>query len=187
MARGQTGIVLGVTVASGLALACAGRRQITAPPDANTREGRSSVRILAPPESGAGSLEPSDVSITPAYASPENALPEYPAYALKAGCRSGVVPVRVYVGADGNVTAQRDIPGRPLAGDQCHSAFRAAVQGVVQTWTFAPAFRQTHRPGPDPGDGRPPLPVWEQSPIPIYLDFEFLFQVVEGKGVVRSR
>jgi outer membrane biosynthesis protein TonB len=176
-----------VTVASLLALACAAHRHVDAPADRATREGQTSVHVLTAPDVGTASVEASDVRITPAYASPENALPDYPAYALRAGCRDGLVPVRVHVGADGNVTAQRDIPGRPLPDDQCHSAFRAAVQGAVRDWKFAPAFRVTQLPGRDPGDGRPTVPRWEQSPIAIYVDLEFAFQVVEGKGVVRSR
>jgi len=28
---------------------------------------------------------------------------------------------------------------------------------------------------------------WEQSPITIYIDFEFSFQLVHGKGVVHTR
>lgn len=142
------------------------------------------MRLLNQPEAGSGTPDPSAERITPAYASPENKLPEYPAHALRAGCRDGLVPVRVYIGTDGNVAAQRDIPDRPLPADECHMAFRAAVQGVVDDWRFAPAFRQTPVPGPDP---RAPIMRWKQTPITIYLDFEFSFQVVQGKGVVRTR
>jgi hypothetical protein len=94
------------------------------------------------------------------------------------------VPVRVYVGTDGNVAAQRDIPSRPLPSDDCHLAFRAAVQSAVQDWKFAPAFRQKPVPGSDP---RAPIMRWEQTPVAIFLDFEFSFQVVQGKGVVHTR
>jgi hypothetical protein len=125
--------------------------------------------------------------MVPARASQENRLPEYPAYALRAGCRDGVVPVRVHIDADGNVTAQRDVPGRPLAEDQCHSAFRASVQGAVADWRFAPAFRQTMSPGRDLGDGQTAIPRWEQSAVAIYVDFEFRFDVKEGKGAVRTQ
>jgi outer membrane biosynthesis protein TonB len=158
-----------------------------ATPRVELAEGRTSVRALNTPTVETGTPDPSSERITPAYASPENLPPEYPAYALKAGCRNGVVAVRVYLGADGNVTAQRDVPERPLPSDSCHVAFRAAVQGAVKDWRFAPAFRLTPVPGRDPGDGRPPLVRWEQSPIAVYLDFEFSFEIVQGKGVVRGR
>jgi hypothetical protein len=149
-------------------------------------EGRTSYRALASPDVSAGAAPASSERITPAYASAENEAPEYPAYALKAGCRSGTVPVRVDVGATGNVTDQRDIPERPLPSDGCHMAFRAAVQSVVKDWKFAPSYRMTPVPGPE-RDGQPGIPSWSQTPIAVYLDFEFSFEVVGGKGVVRSR
>jgi hypothetical protein len=169
-------------------IACSAHRRVESPAIGDPREGRTSARLLTSPEAGSGRPDPSIEKITPAYASSENTLPEYPAYALQAGCRAGTVPVRIHIGADGNVAAQRDVPGRPLPDDQCHMAFRAAVQGAVQGWKFAPAFRVTPTPGPDrDGDGRPDFQRWRQEPIMIYLDFEFRFEVVEGKGVVRSR
>jgi hypothetical protein len=150
------------------------------------QEGRTSVRALKPPDVATGQVETVNESVTPAYASGENKVPEYPAYALKAGCRAGTVPVRVYVGPDGNVTSQRDIPERPLPSDGCHMAFRAAVQGAVNDWKFAPAYRMKPVPGPA-REGQPGLTRWEQTPIAVYLDFEFFFELVGGKGVVRSR
>jgi hypothetical protein len=164
-------------------LACA--RQVPAPTLAPP-EGRTSFRALVPAGADKATVEAASETITPAYASPDNQPPEYPAYALEAGCRSGTVPVRVFVGADGNVTGQKDIPGRPLPGDNCHVAFRAAVQGTVNGWKFAPAYRVASVPRPT-RDGEPGITRWDQSPIPVYLDFEFFFEVVAGKGVVRSR
>jgi hypothetical protein len=173
---------LGWVVALPFAVACA-RRAVVAPP---VLEGRTSVRALKPPEVAEGTVEALSESITPAYASGENKVPEYPPHALKAGCRAGTVPVRVYVGPDGNVTSQRDIPEHPLPSDGCHMAFRAAVEGVVNDWRFAPAYRMKPVPGPV-RDGQPGIARWEQTPIAIYLDFEFTFEVIGGKGVVRRR
>lgn len=152
------------------------------------REGRTSVRLLPAEKVGSGSSEAADEIVTPAWASADNALPRYPSHALEAGCRDGVVPVRVHVGTDGNVAAIRNVPGRPIATDDCHAAFQGAVKEAVAAWRFAPAFRQTPSPGPDvDGDGRPDLTRWEQVAVPIYLDFEFLFTVVDGRGEVRAR
>ena len=36
-------------------------------------------------------------------------------------------------------------------------------------------------------DPRAPVLRWEQEAIAVYLDFEFSFEIVAGKGVVRSR
>jgi hypothetical protein len=175
------------TLAALVLAGCASRLPPPAPAP-SAREGRTSVRVL---ESSSRPEPPPDAvveRITPAFASDQNELPEFPDYALKAGCQHGVVPVRLYVGADGNVAGVHPIPGRPVVDDQCHSALWAATCGAVQKWRFSPALRQTPRPGPDlDGDGRPDFPLWEQRPIMIYLDFEFTFDVVEGRGVVQAR
>lgn len=183
------GLVLGVASLAVLAVAAAcGVRQ--RPPGAGpeaTREGETSVRVLTrepAPEPEGVVVE----TITPAYASDENELPEYPAHALEAGCQQGIVPIRVYVGADGNVERVDGIPDMPVANDQCHSAFWGATCIAVQDWRFAPAFRQRSVPGLDfDGDGQPDFTRWEQTAVRIYLDFEFTFRVVDGKGEVRTR
>jgi len=179
----------GRAAAAGLVLsvACGARpaRVVTPAPD---RTGVSSVRVL---ENAAGKPALPDAVVermTPAYASDANALPVYPAHALAAGCRDGTVAVRLHVGDDGNVSKAAYVPDRPVAEDACHSAFWATTFSAVQAWRFAPAFRQTPRPGPDlDGDGRPDFTRWEQTPAAIYLDFEFAFRVVEGRGQVLSR
>jgi outer membrane biosynthesis protein TonB len=146
------------------------------------------MRVLnapAAPADGDVAAAPAE-RLTPAYASADNRLPDYPPIALKAGCRSGTVAVRVHIDREGNVSAQRDVPGHPLPADDCHMAFRASVQSAINSWRFAPAFRQT--PVADPAaEARAPVVHWKQEPIAIYLDFEFTFDVVAGKGVVRSR
>jgi len=149
-------------------------------------EGRTSVRVLNAPATPSEGAVATTERLTPAYASPDNRLPDYPAVALKAGCRRGIVAVRVHIDPEGNVSAQRDVPGRPLPADDCHMSFRASVQSAINTWRFAPAFRQT--PIVDPAaDPRAPVLRWKQEPIAIYLDFEFTFDVVAGQGIVRSQ
>jgi len=56
----------------------------------------------------------------------------------------------------------------------------------LDAWKFAPAFRQTPMPEPS-ADPLAPVLRWRQEPIAIYVDFEFLFEVVGGKGIVRTR
>jgi len=152
-----------------LAASCAGKRP--APPPPEPPQGRTSVRPLVEAEIEAGAAVP-DPSMTPVYASEDNAPPEYPAYALRSGCRDGTVAVRVVIGPDGNVQEQTEVPGRPVPGDACHQAFRTAAAGAVARWRFAPAFRVSRR---------------EQVPTAVHVDFEFVFEVVDGKGRVRSR
>ena len=167
--------------------ACAPKQARVVPP-VPTMEGRTGVRVLPNADGdGPADVQRTEAQLTPAYASDQNRLPEYPAYALAFGCRQGVVPVRVHIGTDGNVAAQTDIPGRPLADDACHTAFRAAVQGAVSAWKFAPAFRLTAFPGRDvDGDGRPDRKRWESVAVAIHVDMEFTFDVVAGQGVVRT-
>jgi hypothetical protein len=170
-----------------LSARCGARSRPPLVAPAATPTGVTSVRVL---DNNAKQPPPDTQveTITPAFASDDNELPVYPPYALRAGCGYGVVPIRVYVGTDGNVSTVKSISNRPVADDQCHSAFWAATSGAVQRWRFAPAIRQTPKPGADvDGDGRPDLTRWEQTPVMIYLDFEFTFRVVEGKGEVQPR
>jgi hypothetical protein len=185
MRRPAPGLLLrrcGATAILPFALACAAHRP-PPPPATDVGEGRTDYRVVNEPERGAPEITATSDRVTTIFASEDNPPPEYPAYALRAGCRDGVVPVRVLIGTDGNVSGQQDIPGRPLPEDPCHVAFRAAVQGAVARWRFTPAFRQQAEPDPE----RPGLVRWRQTPIPIYVDYEFLFSVVDGKGVVRPR
>lgn len=171
--------------------ACAARAGVArAPvtPDDPWREGRARYRALPPPATSGGAAEVSAATLTPAYASPENALPVFPDFALRAGCDGGVVRARVFVGADGNVTGSEDLAAaEPEASGRCPAALRGAVHAAVSRWRFAPAFRVRPRERPPTADGRPRLPEWEQTPVPVFLDFEFTFEVVDGKPAVRLR
>jgi hypothetical protein len=144
--------------------------------------------LVDPPAATLGTEEKPAETITAAYASDQNRPPDYPPHALKAGCQEGIVPIRLYVGADGQVAKAGPIPNRPVKDEACHSAFWAATWSAVQGWRFAPAFRLVPKPGPDvDGDGVPDFSAWEQTPIMVYLDFEFTFTVVDGKGQVLAR
>jgi outer membrane biosynthesis protein TonB len=151
-------------------LACGCARQPPPPPPAPP-SGRTSVRPLVQADVQAGVAVP-DTRVTPVYPSELNAPPEYPAYALRSGCREGTVAARVIIDEDGNVREQVEVPGRPLPGDACHQAFRTAAAAAVARWKFAPAFRVSGR---------------KQVPVAVHVDFEFLFEVVDGRGFVRSR
>jgi hypothetical protein len=163
-----------------LLVAAACRRPVAQPED--PERGRSSARVLTKPEIETGTPWPTDTQITPVYASQENQLPEFPAYALRHGCRGGIVATRLYVGADGNVTGQGDVPDRPVPAGPCFVAFQAAVQTAVKEWRFAPAFRMERVASDDT-----PVPKWKQTAIAVYVDYEFKFEVSGGKGVVRAR
>ncbi len=166
--------------ATGLAVllaCCAAKRATVVPsPSEDPLAGRSSVRILNSPEVGRV-REESRVTVVPAEAGPENALPVYPPAALQARCGSGVVPIRIHIGTNGRVVRQSEVPGRNLAGDSCHGLFAEAVRTAVSRWGFFPAMRHVCE-----GDGT----ACTDTPITIFLDLEFRFEVVSGKGIVTT-
>lgn len=171
--------------------ACAARSAVTREPAAAgelAREGRTRYRALPPPTASGGDAEVSAATLTPAYASPENALPVFPDFALRAGCDGGVVRARVFVGTDGNVTGSEDLAGSvPEARGRCPEALRGAVHAAVSRWRFAPSFRVRPVERPPAADGQPRPPEWEQTPVAVFLDFEFAFEIVDGEPAVRLR
>lgn len=179
--------VLGIAL---LACGCAARRIAPAAAEgAATREGVTGVRVLEPADDSAADSSEADVqTLAPAIASEDNALPEYPLAALESGCGDGVIALRVTVTTDGKAALLRQVPGRPPPADGCHAAFRDATVEAVERWRFAPAQRRVRQQGRDvDGDGKADYIWWDQEPVTIYLDFEFTFRVVEGRGEVISR
>jgi outer membrane biosynthesis protein TonB len=156
--------------------ACAVHRKPALPPPiaSESREGRTSVRVLATPDTPRPP-EKSEVTILDAEAGSENQLPEYPQAALQQGCGAGVVPIRIHIGSSGRVIRQADVPGRVLAADSCHLQFEEAVRAAVSQWGFFPAMQHVCAEG-----------GCTDTPITIYLDLEFRFDVVHGKGRVRA-
>jgi outer membrane biosynthesis protein TonB len=134
------------------------------------------VRILQSPDPPRPA-ENAKATLIPAEPGPENKLPDYPADALKSGCGSGVVPVRIHVGRNGRVVSQGEVPGRAIGSDLCHARFAEAVRAAISKWGFFPAMRRVC-----PGDSED----CTSTPITIYLDLEFRFEVANGKGVVIS-
>jgi hypothetical protein len=179
-AAGSSGMTRGAAVVGVLVwlAACAAQSRTTGvrAPSADAVAGRTAVRILNSPDSRGAPDDPR-VTLVAAVAGPENALPVYPAVALEAGCGSGVVPVRIHIGTNGRVVRQSDVPGLSLARDSCHARFAEAVRTAVSQWGFFPAMRRVCD-----GDGG----ACKDTPIAIYLDLEFRFEVVSGKGTVTA-
>jgi hypothetical protein len=185
---GGSGLTRTASAALLFSAGCAARQTPPVEPPLDPRAGVTSVRVLEAADRKPPAVDVVAERLTPAFASDENALPIYPSHALEAGCQQGTVAIRLHVGEDGNVAQVASVPNRPVPDDPCHSAFWASTAGTVQAWRFAPAFRQTPKPGPDEdGDGRPDFTLWAQSPAAIYLDFEFAFRIAEGRGQVLSR
>jgi outer membrane biosynthesis protein TonB len=165
----------------GLTVGCAGKSrqaiQQSLPDDA--REGRTAVRLLSQAEPKRP-VDQAEVTMVPARAGPENRLPVYPEAALRAGCDRGRIPLRIHIGTNGRVISQAPVPGTTVPDDSCHAEFAAAVRSTVADWGFFPAMRK--RCSPQTGA----MPDCSDAPLTIYLDLEFSFEVVRGKGVVTS-
>jgi hypothetical protein len=170
-------LVLGVGTL--LAGGCAARTAAVKTPQP-AREGRTSLRVLsqAPVPVKHDQVE---VSLVPLAPGPENRLPSYPADALRAGCGSGAVAVRVFVGTSGRVTRQSAVPGHEPLADSCSTSFAKAVAATIGQWGFFPALRQTCRTH-EVGASR-----CTAEPIESYVDVEFLFEVIAGRPSVHPR
>ena len=147
------------------------------------REGSSSYRALAEAEVVSGAPEPSGDTVTAIHPFADNATPSYPASGLKAGCGEGVVPIRIHVGIDGRVSDIRLIPGRSVSEDACFKEFWAAVSASVSKWTFIPAYRVRTVPSKVLGEE----PTVERTALGLDLDYEFTFDIANGKGTVSSK
>lgn len=65
--------------------------------------------------------------------------------------------------------------------------FRDAAERAVRSWRFAPSFRQWIAEGGDlDGDGQLDYGRWMKTSIPVFLDVQFQFEIVGGKGTVEK-
>lgn len=159
-----------------------------APAETPSREGVTAVRVLNQPERNAPDVQAKVVDLSPAYSVEENALPVYPHEALRASCPDGVVAVRVTVDTKGLPTLLRDVPGRPVPADACHAAFREAAVRALRDWQFLAARREVRHESADvDGNGRPDYTWLVPEPVTIFVDLEFAFRIVEGRGVVAPK
>ena len=117
---------------------------------------------------------------------PQMPLPAYPEEALAAGAPPTEVVVRVVVGANGSVTSVRPSPlaNQPLS--ELHQLFFEAIRNVVSDWKYEPCHLQEFTDGPDrDGDGKADYRVLAGStPMAVYLDLAFHFEIVDGAGQV---
>jgi outer membrane biosynthesis protein TonB len=168
------------TAAVILSSGCAGKAHVVTPSTPATREGRSSFRVISEPAAQANRAE-GQITIVPVAPGPENRLPVYPADALSAGCGRGAVAVRVHVGTLGRVVKQLPVPGHLTPTDLCQALFSRSVAETVERWGFFPALRQRCMPRKDSA------PDCTSAPIESYVDFEFLFEVIDGRPTVHPR
>lgn len=113
-------------------------------------------------------------------------MPSYPDEALSAGAPPTEVVVRIVVSEDGSVAG---VAPSPLAGpstDEWHEVFYDVVREAVATWRYDPCQLRELEDGPDrDGDGAPDYQTVVQStPVSVYIDLRFRFEIVAGEGQV---
>jgi len=143
------------------------------------------VSAMALPDPSQRPLD-ENVELIPPVGTPDNRLPDYPSRPLAARFGTARTVVRIVIDAEGRVTSIGDSPVRESTGGVYGDEFRRAVDEVVRDWTFRPAQYRVLRPGDDrDGDGEPDFQyVVSSTPIAVYLDVQFSFEIVEGKGRV---
>jgi hypothetical protein len=178
--RGATLLVL---------VSCAAKKSAApiAPPTPIAVEGSSKYSFLFDPANPALGL-PEDVKFMRPVPRGVLALPIYPPDALAVGDGPHRELVRIVIDDHGSVTKVGDSPLGASDGGPHAAAFRSAVEAAVRTWTFGPGALLTLAPGHDlDGDGKPDYTVATSTEIvSVYYDVKFMFEIVEGKGVVRK-
>lgn len=172
-----------------VASACVTREAPPAPPGPAPR-GRGLVHVEAIPDLHAKKprLEASQELDRPVMGE-ENRLPTYPPVLLGAALPPHAVALRFVVGTDGCVGGISPSPLAETTIGPETGLFVAAAEEAVRSWRYRPGAIRTFGPGPDlDGDGRPDWSVLESTtPAPFFFDVVFVFEVVDGRAVVRDR
>lgn len=128
-----------------------------------------------------------DEEYIPPRPNQENALPRYPAELLDDRLAPQRVGVRFTIDANGHV---RDVKESSVARttEGIPTPFVAAVVSTVQTWCFSPPRVRRFASAVDSdGDGQPDYrSMLSEESISILYDLQFTFEVVDGRGVVRT-
>lgn len=115
-------------------------------------------------------------------------MPVFPDAALAAGAPPTVIVVRVVVAEDGSVARVGPSPLAAPLGGEWNALFLGAVVESVSGWRFDPCQLRELENGPDRnGDGAPDYHVVVAStPLSVYLDLAFRFEIVDGNGMVTT-
>jgi hypothetical protein len=176
----------GILVVAVLRTACASRR----PPDAvgpPAPAGIVNYSLFRDPNAGVVHLEPNQDFWSPSLIS-DKPLPTYPDDLLPQQLPPQEAVVRIFIGESGEILAVIPGPTGGAAAGPYHSMFVEAAQAAVRQWRFTPARLRSFGPGEDvDGDGRPDSQVLTgDTPTKVFLDFKFVFEIREGKGIVKQ-
>jgi hypothetical protein len=183
-------IVIRLALAAAIAAAtgCVPKRAAATPaPPAPLPEGKSSYSYIFDPANPALGL-PEDVQFVRPLAVETKTLPKYPESALAAHDGVHREIVRIVIDVMGEVGQVVDSPmgrsdGGPFAAD-----YRRTVEAAVRTWRFQPGLFRHVKDGEDKdGDGKPDYKIMtSQERVAVYYDIRFTFEIVDGKGVVKT-
>lgn len=115
-------------------------------------------------------------------------LPGYPQLALAAAAPPTEILVRVVVAEDGAVASVGPSPLAAPPSGEWTALFLEAVEEAVADWRYDPCQLRELEDGPDrDGDGAPDFQlVVAPTPLKVYLDLAFRFEIVDGDGRVST-
>lgn len=123
----------------------------------------------------------------PAVPGEENRPPSYPDELLGLELPLQKIVVRIDLNERGHVTSVRTNLELSEADPRYRPAFETAIRLAVAGWCFQPARQRTFVDSPDDGSGKPPYKMLQaETAVPTYFDIRFLFEVTDGKGLVRQ-
>ncbi len=113
-------------------------------------------------------------------------LPAYPPEALSANAPPAEVAVRLVVATDGSVASVTPSPLVAPPESEWEDLFYRVVRDAVASWRYEPCELRELEDGPDlDGDGSPDYRlVVASTPVQVYLDVMFRFEIVAGTGQV---
>jgi hypothetical protein len=181
-------VPLMVAAAVAAAIGCASKKPAATPgPPAPLPEGKSRYSFIFDPGNPALGL-PEDVQFRRPLPKETKTLPKYPENALVAHDGPHREVVRFVIDTHGNVDQVVDSPMESSDGGPFALDYRHAVEQALRSWRFDPGVFQHVKPGEDKdGDGKPDYKVmtsWDL--VPVYYDVRFTFEIVDGKGVVKT-
>jgi len=158
-----------------------------APPAPAPPGGKTSYAFVFDPSNPALKLD-SDMRFMRPSPRGALALPLYPDDALRAGDGPHHEIVRVVIDDQGDVASVGDSPLGTSDGGLYATSFRKAVDDAVHSWHFMPGVLSRVAPGNDlDGDGKADYVVTTaHEVVPVYYDVKFTFEIVDGRGIVRS-
>ena len=171
-----------------LSIGCVPKKPI-APigPPPPSPEGKTRFNYIFDPGNPALGL-PEDVQFRRPMPKEAKTLPRYPENALAARDSPHREVVRFIIDTHGLVERIVDSPMEPSDGGPFAADYRRAVEEALRTWRFEPGVFQHVKNGDDKdGDGKADYKImtsWER--VPVYYDVRFTFEILDGKGVVKT-